>query len=89
MPFLKRTERESQQANQLEKAPSPTAGAGQKVTFLAVYLGLVASIGGFMYVDNDRTLSSHCVLTTSPQVRLCLWTDLRFLPNGGLCSTLR
>lgn len=50
MPFLKRTEREAQQANQLEKAPSPVIATGQKVTFLAVYLGLVASIGGFMYV---------------------------------------
>ena len=54
MPFLKRTEREAQQANQLEKAPSPGAADGQKVTFLAVYLGLVASIGGFMFVDNPH-----------------------------------
>ncbi|KAF2216329.1 hypothetical protein CERZMDRAFT_93624 [Cercospora zeae-maydis SCOH1-5] len=49
MPFLKRTEREAQQANQLEKAPSPNAAEGQKVTFMAVFLGLVASIGGFMF----------------------------------------
>lgn len=58
MPFLgKRTEREAQQANQLEKAPSPpTAAAGQKVTFLAVYLGLVASIGGFMYDQSEQAL---------------------------------
>jgi SP family sugar:H+ symporter-like MFS transporter len=48
MPFLKRTEREAQHANQLEKAPSPP-GTGQKVTFIAVFLGLVASIGGFMF----------------------------------------
>jgi SP family sugar:H+ symporter-like MFS transporter len=48
MPFLKRTEREAQHANQLEKAPSPAAASGQKVTFLAVFLGLVASIGGFV-----------------------------------------
>ncbi|KAM3422839.1 hypothetical protein BST61_g321 [Cercospora zeina] len=49
MPFLKRTEREAQQANQLEKAPSPNVAEGQKVTFMAVFLGLVASIGGFMF----------------------------------------
>ncbi|PPJ51682.1 hypothetical protein CBER1_08748 [Cercospora berteroae] len=49
MPFLKRTEREAQQANQLEKAPSPNVADGQKVTFMAVFLGLVASIGGFMF----------------------------------------
>ncbi|KAF7194439.1 Hexose transporter 2 [Pseudocercospora fuligena] len=48
MPFLKRTEREAQHANQLEKAPSPAA-SGQRVTFAAVFLGLVASIGGFMF----------------------------------------
>lgn len=49
MPFFKRTEQEAQNANQLEKAPTPTDGAGQKVTFIAVFLGLVASIGGFMF----------------------------------------
>lgn len=47
MPFLKRTEREAQHANQLEKTASPEP-VGGKVTFMAVYLGLVASIGGFM-----------------------------------------
>ncbi|KAF2723604.1 general substrate transporter [Polychaeton citri CBS 116435] len=50
MPFLKRT---TEDANQLEKADSPTqqplASDGQKITFLACFLGLVASIGGFMF----------------------------------------
>jgi SP family sugar:H+ symporter-like MFS transporter len=51
MPFLKHTEREAQHANQLEaldKAPSHAAPR-QKVTFIAVFLGLVASVGGFMF----------------------------------------
>lgn len=59
MPFLKRTEREANQAAQLEKTSSPLANpahAGnnelsaseQKVTFIAVLLGLVASMGGYM-----------------------------------------
>ncbi|KAK4632057.1 High-affinity glucose transporter ght2 [Fulvia fulva] len=48
MPFLKRTEREAQHANQLEKTASPEP-VGGKVTFMAVYLGLVASIGGFIF----------------------------------------
>jgi len=59
MPFLKRREREADEAAQLEKTSSPlanTARAGnnelsasdQKITFIAVFLGLVASIGGFM-----------------------------------------
>jgi SP family sugar:H+ symporter-like MFS transporter len=43
MGFLKRSE----QANQLETAATPVAN--QKVTFIAVWLGLVASIGGFMF----------------------------------------
>ncbi|WPG99290.1 Hypothetical protein R9X50_00210300 [Acrodontium crateriforme] len=52
MYFLKRSE----QATELEKRTSPAAGVDElpivpknKVTFLAVYLGLVASIGGFMF----------------------------------------
>ncbi|CAK3862422.1 glucose transporter HXT5 [Lecanosticta acicola] len=53
MTFLKRTEREADNANQLEKKPSDNAPTAppteQKVTFLAVFLGLVASIGGFMF----------------------------------------
>lgn len=56
MPFLKSFEREAQEAARLEKRPSsPNPGhdelpvTSQKVTFLAVYLGLVASIGGFMF----------------------------------------
>lgn len=65
MPFLKRTEREAQQANQLEKAPSPINGSGQKVTFLAVYLGLVASIGGFMYVHVSAICGQKHTLTTA------------------------
>lgn len=59
MPFLKRTEREANQAAQLEKTSSPIANGAhagnnelsasdQKVTFMAVFLGCVASIGGFM-----------------------------------------
>jgi MFS transporter, SP family, sugar:H+ symporter len=48
MPFLKRREREAQNAAELEKTSSPSANE-QKVTFMAVYLGLVASIGGFMF----------------------------------------
>ncbi|KAK4554299.1 hexose transporter hxt5 [Recurvomyces mirabilis] len=47
MPFLKRREREAQNAAELEKRPS--ADTEQRVTFMAVYLGLVASIGGFMF----------------------------------------
>lgn len=56
MPFLKRTEREAQNAAMLEKTSSPNHPGNpelpvdqQKITFLAVYLGLVASIGGFMF----------------------------------------
>ncbi|KAK4546412.1 hypothetical protein LTR36_002089 [Oleoguttula mirabilis] len=56
MPFLKRTEREAQNAAELEKTSSPShpgnpelPGDEQKITFLAIYLGLVASIGGFMF----------------------------------------
>ncbi|SMQ48219.1 unnamed protein product [Zymoseptoria tritici ST99CH_3D1] len=44
MGLLKRSEN----ANQLETA-GPTPIANQKVTFIAVWLGLVASIGGFMF----------------------------------------
>lgn len=56
MPFLKHAEREAQNASKLEKTSSPSRPGNaelpvpqQKVTFLAVYLGLVASIGGFMF----------------------------------------
>ncbi|KAK6433112.1 hexose transporter hxt5, partial [Oleoguttula sp. CCFEE 5521] len=55
MPFLKRTENDASQAAQLEKKASPTPGNGelpaptQRITFLAIFLGLVASIGGFMF----------------------------------------
>lgn len=49
MPFLKRTEQEAQRANQLEEVPSISPMPGEKITFLAVFLGLVASIGGFMF----------------------------------------
>ncbi|KAF2763918.1 general substrate transporter [Teratosphaeria nubilosa] len=57
MPFLgKRAEREAQEAATLEKTGSPTHPmnpelpvSNQKVTFLAVFLGIVASIGGFMF----------------------------------------
>ena len=55
MPFLKRTEREASQAAELEKKVSPVPGNGelpvpqQRVTFQAVFLGLVVSIGGFMF----------------------------------------
>ena len=56
MPFLKRTEHEAQNPAMLEKTGSP-GGAGnssapaeqQKVTFIAIFLGMVASIGGFMF----------------------------------------
>lgn len=44
MGFLKRSE----QTAQLETAPAAPVTA-QKVTFMAVWLGLVASIGGFMF----------------------------------------
>lgn len=47
MPFLKRTEREAQNAAELETSASPVVE--QRVTFMAIYLGLVASIGGFMF----------------------------------------
>ena len=53
MPFLKRHEREAHKAAQLEKTSSPPHPATeQKVTFIAVYLGLVASIGGFMFGEH-------------------------------------
>lgn len=45
MGFLKRSD---QNADKLETAPAAPATA-QKVTFIAVWLGLVASIGGFMF----------------------------------------
>ncbi|KAK5119102.1 hypothetical protein LTR62_000313 [Meristemomyces frigidus] len=47
MPFLKRREHEAHNASMVEKTPS--SGNEQKITFMAVYLGLVASIGGFMF----------------------------------------
>lgn len=52
MPFLKR------QADQVEAPshgvktevdPSTAAAAQQKVTFKAIFLGIVVSIGGFMF----------------------------------------
>lgn len=45
MGFLKRSE----QTAQLETAPVAAPVTAQKVTFIAVWLGLVASIGGFMF----------------------------------------
>lgn len=49
MPFFnKRRERDAQNAAEVEKTLTPPA-TEQRVTFLAVYLGLVASIGGFMF----------------------------------------
>ena len=56
MPFLKRTEHEAQNPAMLEKTSSPSQAGNpvspadeQKITFLALYMGLVASIGGFMF----------------------------------------
>ncbi|KAK5137307.1 hypothetical protein LTR08_000277 [Meristemomyces frigidus] len=57
MQFLKRTEQEAQNPAMLEKTGSPSRpgnseaapGEKQKITFIAIYLGLVASIGGFMF----------------------------------------
>jgi len=55
MPLFKRNEHEAQGVAELEKRNSPHPGnpelpiAEQKITFLAVFLGLVASIGGFMF----------------------------------------
>jgi len=55
MPFLKRREQEGQNAATLEKSVDPNLPANpelpaqQKVTFIAVFMGLVASIGGFMF----------------------------------------
>jgi SP family sugar:H+ symporter-like MFS transporter len=70
MPFLKRTEREANEAAQLEKTSSPLANpahAGnnelsaddQKITFIAVFLGLVASIGGFMFGYTSGQISGY------------------------------
>ena len=70
MPFLKRTERDADNAAQLEKTSSPLtnpAHAGnnelsaseQKVTFIAVFLGLVASIGGFMFGYTSGQISGY------------------------------
>ena len=52
MPFFKRTERDALQANQVEDASSSVRVVGEareRVTAWAIYLGLVASIGGFMF----------------------------------------
>ena len=70
MPFLKRTEREANEAAQLEKTSSPLAnpahagnnelsGDDQKITFIAVFLGLVASIGGFMFGYTSGQISGY------------------------------
>ena len=70
MPFLKRTEREANEAAQLEKTSSPLAnpahagnnelsGSDQKITFIAVFLGLVASIGGFMFGYTSGQISGY------------------------------
>ncbi|KAK4888680.1 hexose transporter hxt5 [Elasticomyces elasticus] len=50
MHFLgKRSEREAGNASELEKRDSPPPSERQKVTFMAVFLGLVASVGGFLF----------------------------------------
>jgi SP family sugar:H+ symporter-like MFS transporter len=70
MPFLKRTERDADNAAQLEKTSSPLtnpahagnnelSGSDQKVTFIAVFLGLVASIGGFMFGYTSGQISGY------------------------------
>jgi SP family sugar:H+ symporter-like MFS transporter len=70
MPFLKRTERDADNAAQLEKTSSPLANGAhagnnelsaseQKVTFIAVFLGLVASIGGFMFGYTSGQISGY------------------------------
>jgi SP family sugar:H+ symporter-like MFS transporter len=70
MPFLKRTEREANEAAQLEKTSSPMtnpahagnnelSGSDQKITFIAVFLGLVASIGGFMFGYTSGQISGY------------------------------
>lgn len=47
MGFLKRSEQPAQALETVPVAAAPVTA--QKVTFLAVWLGLVASIGGFMF----------------------------------------
>lgn len=70
MPFLKRREREADNAAQLEKTSSPLANpahagmnelgaSDQKITFIAVFLGLVASIGGFMFGYTSGQISGY------------------------------
>lgn len=68
MPFLKRTEREAQNADTLEKTGSPSHPGNpelpsqQKVTALAVCLGLVASIGGFMFGYVSGQISGYFLM---------------------------
>ncbi|TKA29233.1 hypothetical protein B0A50_03743 [Salinomyces thailandicus] len=68
MPFLKRAEREAQNASTLEKTSSPNHPSNaelpseQKVTILAVSLGLVASIGGFMFGYVSGQISGYFLM---------------------------
>ncbi|KAI6801740.1 general substrate transporter [Hortaea werneckii] len=68
MPFLKRREQEGQNAATLEKSIDPNLPANpelpaqQKVTFIAVFMGLVASIGGFMFGYASGQISGYFLM---------------------------
>lgn len=52
MPFLKKNASHGEKREEGVAGPSSDAApiaANQKVTFIAVFLGVVASIGGFMF----------------------------------------
>lgn len=70
--FSKRTETEAMTAGQVESTagnhelPAPAG----KVTFMAVFMGLVASIGGFMFGYASGQISGTSLLSEkAPQAR--------------------
>lgn len=48
-PFGKRSEPAAEKQEHVERKSAPSEAADQKITLLACFLGLVASIGGFMF----------------------------------------
>lgn len=91
MPFLKKN------ASHGEKAPvagpstgESSAAASQKVTFIAVFLGVVASIGGFMfgYVRYAFTNSTPAASPDNKRghVLTQMTTVVRF-PVSSKCTT--
>lgn len=49
MPFLKRQADQVEAPQEGVKTENEPAGSGSSITFKAVFLGIVVSIGGFMF----------------------------------------